>query len=54
MASKVDGYRFDGLTQSDGKPVKDLNDLLRIDYDCWEQNQAVVESVMSFARHEAH
>ena len=54
MASKVDGYRFDGLTQSDGKPVKDLNDLLRIDYDCWEQNQAVVESVMSFARQEAH
>jgi CHC2-type zinc finger protein len=49
IARKVDGYRFDGLTQADGTPVCDLNDLLRVDYDCWEQNREVIESVMDFA-----
>jgi hypothetical protein len=50
IVNKVHGYRFDGLIQGDGTLVADLNDMLRIDYDCWEQNRAVVESVMSFAR----
>jgi hypothetical protein len=27
--AKVDAWRFDGLRQADGKPVEDLNDLLR-------------------------
>jgi hypothetical protein len=49
IACKVDGYRFDGLTQADGTPVCDLNDLLRVDYDYWEQNRKVIESVMDFA-----
>jgi hypothetical protein len=45
----VDGFCFDGLLQNDGAPVNDLNDLLRIDADCWEQHRQVVESVMDFA-----
>ncbi|MGJ8723663.1 MAG: CHC2 zinc finger domain-containing protein [Roseibacillus sp.] len=28
---RVDGFRFDGLTRKDGKPVSDLNDLLLAD-----------------------
>jgi hypothetical protein len=45
----VDGYSFDGLTQIDGTPVKDLNDLLRVDPDCWETHRETIESVMNFA-----
>jgi CHC2 zinc finger/Toprim-like len=45
----VDGYSFEGLNQSDGSPVKDLNDLARVDADCWEQYHEVIESVMNFA-----
>lgn len=45
----VDGYSFDGLTQIDGTPVKDLNDLLRVDADCWETHRETIESVMNFA-----
>jgi hypothetical protein len=45
----VDGYSFDGLIQTGGLPVKDVNDLCRIDADCWENNREVIESVMSFA-----
>jgi Toprim-like len=48
VAAKVDGYDFTGLIQTDGNPVKDLNDLLKIDYDCWEQNQNRIESIMDF------
>jgi hypothetical protein len=47
VAAKVDGWDFGGLVQTDGQPVKDLNDLLRIDYDCWEVNRQRVESVLS-------
>jgi hypothetical protein len=32
----------------DGQPAKDLNDLLRIDYDCWEPNKATIEAIMDF------
>ena len=49
IANKVDPYIFDGLRREDGEPVDDLNDLLMIDANCWEQNRETVESVMSFA-----
>jgi hypothetical protein len=45
----IDGYSFDGLKQIDGTPVKDLNDLLRVDADCWETHRETIESVMNFA-----
>ena len=45
----VDGYSFDGLLQNDGSPVKDLNDLLRVDADQWETHRETIESVMDFA-----
>lgn len=49
VSSQVDGYRFDGLIQADGTPVRDLNDLLRVDYDCWEQYRETINATMSFA-----
>jgi hypothetical protein len=45
----VDGFTFDGLFQSDGRPVKDLNDLCRIHADSWETHRDAIESCMSFA-----
>ncbi len=45
----VDGFLFSGLSMTDGRKVKDLNDLLRIDYDSWEQHRAQIESVMNFS-----
>ena len=39
VVKSVDGFTVDGLIQADGQPVKDLNDLLRVDYDCWEQQR---------------
>jgi hypothetical protein len=45
----VDGYTFDGLTRDDGQPVKDLNDLLRIDCVSGDANREALESVMNFA-----
>lgn len=39
VGCKVDGFRFDGLTRKDGKPVTDLNDLLLVSKDereAWE------------------
>jgi hypothetical protein len=45
----VDGFSFDGFSMSNGKPVTDLNDLLQIDSDCWEESRTQVESVTSFA-----
>jgi hypothetical protein len=42
----VDGFSFDGLVQSNGEPVKDLNDLCRIGADSWETHHDAVESVM--------
>lgn len=46
---EVDGFSFDGLVMTDSQPVKDLNDLLLIDYDCWEQFRSQVENIMNFA-----
>jgi hypothetical protein len=48
IALKVDRYAFDGWRQSDGEPVKDLNDLLRVDVDDWEQDRRTIESIMDF------
>ena len=45
----VDGFSFAGLMVTDGRPIKDLNDLLMIDYDSWEQFRSQVENVMNFA-----
>jgi hypothetical protein len=45
----VDGFSFAGLIMTDGRPIKDLNDLLTIDYDSWEQFRSQVENVISFA-----
>jgi hypothetical protein len=46
----ADGFSFDGLFQSDGRPVKDLNDLCRIGADSWETHRDAIESCMDFAR----
>lgn len=48
IATKIDGFDFTGLIQTDGQPVTDLNDLSRIDYDCWEANRDRIESIMDF------
>jgi hypothetical protein len=48
-AAVVDGFSFDGLFQSDGRPVKDLNDLCRIGEDSWEEHRNAIESCMDFA-----
>jgi hypothetical protein len=40
----VDGYRFSGFRQADGKTVGDLNDFVNIDYDQWESARAAVEA----------
>jgi hypothetical protein len=45
----VDGFSFASLIMTDGRPIKDLNDLLMIDYDSWEQSRSQVENVISFA-----
>jgi len=49
VGAVVDGFSFDGLFQSDGRPVKDLNDLCRIGADSWETHQDAIEPCMSFA-----
>jgi hypothetical protein len=45
----VDGFSFTGLLQADGQPVNDLNDLLKIDYDSWEQFRSHIENIVNFA-----
>jgi len=49
FAARVDGFTFDGLTRTDGAPVKDLCDLASIDADSWEANRDAVENCMAFA-----
>ena len=44
----VDGFGFRGFRQADGRPVKDLNDFVRLDYDQWENERAVVDSAFAF------
>ena len=49
VADKVDCWQFGSdWIQTDGQPVTDLNDLLRIDYDCWEDNRLEIEAIMAF------
>jgi hypothetical protein len=44
----VDRFTFQGLDMSDGKPVKDLNDLLSIGSDSYRKNAKLIDSVMRF------
>jgi CHC2-type zinc finger protein len=47
IVTRVDAFDFTGLVQCGGKPVKDLNDLTNIDYDCMEAERDVM-SIMNF------
>ena len=49
-AAVVDGFSFDGLLQSSGEPVKDLNDLCRVGANSWETHHDAIESCLDFAR----
>ncbi len=49
VAGHVDVFDFSGLTTTDAKPVKDLNDLGYVDYDCWEENRLAIASCLNFA-----
>lgn len=48
IAAALTVYEFHGLVTGDGESVKDLNDLARIDYECWESNRVDIEGLMSF------
>jgi DNA primase len=49
VASSVDGFDFADYTmEPDETVVTDLNDLLRVSSDCWEQHREEIESVMNF------
>jgi hypothetical protein len=52
VTSRIDIFTFDGLKQTGGHPVNDLNDLLRIDYDDWEAHRTIVGTLMDFALRE--
>ena len=41
----VDQFSFDGLIQSDGQPVKDRNDLLKISGDSYRRNAKLIDGV---------
>jgi len=49
IASEIDGFSFSGLTDIEGSSIGDLNQLLKVDYDCWEANRETIEGVMNFA-----
>jgi hypothetical protein len=44
----VDSFGFTGLRQSNGKPVDDMNDFVRVDSDEWESERSLIESVFNF------
>lgn len=44
----VDCYSFDGLTQTDGRPVEDLNDMLRTDPKSMEKYRKEVDDLLGF------
>ena len=46
----VDRFTFQGLEMSDGKPVKDLNELLKISGDSYRGNAKLIDGVMKFRR----
>lgn len=39
----VDGFSFARLVRTNGQPVTDLNDLLQVDYDCWQQHRNQID-----------
>jgi hypothetical protein len=47
LVARVEAFDFGGLLQCGGEPVKDLNDLTNVDYDCMEAGRAVL-SIMNF------
>ena len=48
VAAKVDGFDFGGYYQSNEDVVNDLNDLLRIHSDCWEERRNEIELIMTY------
>jgi len=54
VGAAIDGFDFSGLFQSSGEPVKDLNDLCRVDADCWETHGNLIENSMSFTGKEPY
>jgi len=51
VAGKVDSWKMSpSWIQTDGEPVTDLNDLLRIDYDYWEADRTVIEGIMDLGK----
>ncbi len=44
----VDAFIPSGLNQSDGKPVKDLNDLALVSADDWERNREMIQGALNF------
>jgi hypothetical protein len=47
---QVDGYSFEGLVQTDGFPVEDLNDLCRIDPGSMEANAKDLAELFNFVQ----
>ena len=47
-AAKVDRFSFHGLQRSDGEPVKDVNDLLRISPESYRSNSKAIDNVIRF------
>jgi hypothetical protein len=50
VAKQVDGWEFSGLYRIDGRPVADLNDLLKIAPACRAQYREILDAIMDFAR----
>jgi hypothetical protein len=48
MVKKVGLFSFEGMRQTDGHPVKDLNDLLKISTESYRENSQAVRNVMRF------
>ena len=46
--ARVDRFSFQGLSQSDGEPVNDLNDLMRIGTDSYRSSAKVINNEMRF------
>jgi hypothetical protein len=42
-ASSLDCFNFHGLSMSDGEPVRDLNDLLKIRTDSYRRNARAIQ-----------
>ena len=44
----IDGFSFRGFLQSNGQPVNDFNDFVRLDPDQWESKRSLIESAFDF------